>query len=524
MTAMASAKNLLFIMCDQLRRDHLGCYGHPYLRTANIDALAARGVKFDNAFVTSGVCGPSRMSYYTGRTMASHGATWNRVPLSIGEVTLGEYLHRAGRRLALAGKTHVMTDNDGLKRIEQARNSDLGARLAAGYFFEVDRYDGHHEPGPESGYPAYLRAHGYHSERPWTDFVISVQDPAGGVHSGWKMRNVGWPSRVREADSETAYMTDQAIRYIEGQADTPWALHLSYVKPHWPYVAPHPYNAMYTLDQCLPLARRASELQDPHPVLDAYRQQEECVNFMRDEVSNTVRPVYQGLIQQLDDHLGRLFETLERLGRWKDTLIVFTADHGDFLGDHWLGEKEQFYDTVQRVPFIVYDPSPEADLTRGATDTRFVSAIDVVPTALDALGLPAYRERVEGHSLLPLTRGEELDTWRDFVVSELDYSYRGARLVLNRQPDECRGWMVRTARWKYCHWLGYRPQLFDLANDPDEFVDLGADAAFEAIRQELHAKLADWHGTLKRRVTVSDEEVIAKTNHYKAAGVFFGEW
>lgn len=521
---MASAKNLLFIMCDQLRRDHLGCHGHPYLRTANIDALARRGVKFDNAFVTSGVCGPSRMSYYTGRSMASHGATWNRVPLTLGEVTLGEYLWHEGRTLALTGKTHVLADHAGLQRLQLARESSLAQRLARGHFLEVDRYDGHHEPGPESGYPAFLRAQGYASERPWSDYVISVEDDARQVHSGWKMRNVGWPSRVAEAHSETAYMTDQAIRYIERQADQPWALHLSYVKPHWPYVAPRPYHNLYGLDQCLPLARHAGELEDPHPVLAAYREQEECANFMRAEVSDTVRPVYQGLIQQLDDHLGRVFETLERLGRWDDTLIIFTADHGDFLGDHWLGEKEQFHDTVQRVPFIVYDPSPEADAARGTSEARFVSAIDVVPTVLDALGLAPHRERVEGVSLLPLTRGAAPAEWREFVVSELDYSYRGARLTLGRQPHECRGWMVRTARWKYCHWLGYRAQLFDLQNDPDEFFDLGADPGHAAVRAELHGKLADWHGGLKRRVSVSDEEVAAKTNYYKAAGVFFGEW
>ena len=212
-------------------------------------------------------------------------------------------------------------------------------------------------------------------------------------------------------------MTNQAIRYIEQQGDTPWALHLSYVKPHWPYVAPRPYHNLYSLDQCLPLARKPAELDNAHPVVAAYRTHEECANFAREEVSNTVRPVYQGLIQQIDDHLGQLWDTLERLGRWQDTLIVFTADHGDFLGDHWLGEKELFYDTVQRVPMIVYDPSTRADATRGSAEPRFVSGIDVVPTVLDALGLPAYEERIEGHSVLALTRGEadRAEGWRDYV-------------------------------------------------------------------------------------------------------------
>ncbi|MFM0731590.1 sulfatase-like hydrolase/transferase [Paraburkholderia sediminicola] len=523
---MADTRNVLFIMCDQLRRDHLGCYGHPYLQTRHIDALAARGVRFDNAFVSSGVCGPSRMSYYTGRTMSSHGANWNRVPLSIGEMTLGEYLRLNDRSLALAGKTHVMADGNGMQRLEIARQSPLGQRLLTGSFDELDRYDGHHEPGKESGYPAFLRKHGYVSDKPWSDFAISVEDDNGAVHSGWKMRNVRWPARVAEPHSETAYMTNQAIRYIEAQGDTPWALHLSYVKPHWPYVAPRPYHNLYSLDQCLPLARKPAELDNAHPVVAAYRTQEECVNFAREEVSNTVRPVYQGLIHQIDDHLGQLWDTLERLGRWQDTLIVFTADHGDFLGDHWLGEKELFYDTVQRVPMIVYDPSTRADATRGSVEARFVSGIDVVPTVLDALGLPAYEERIEGSSVLALTRGEadRAEGWRDYVVSELDYSFRGARLALERKPDECRGWMVRDTRWKYIHWLGYRPQLFDLANDPDEYVDLGADAGYAVIHAQMHAKLADWYGALKQRVTIDNPTVESKTDTHKDWGVFFGEW
>ena len=517
-------RNFLFVMCDQLRADHLGCYGHPQLRTRSIDSLAARGVRFERAFVTSGVCGPSRMSFYTGRTMTSHGANWNRVPLSIGEVTLGEYLRWSGRALALVGKSHMTPDHGGLRRLGIDPAGELGRRLAAGSFVEVDRYDGHQEPGSESGYPAFLREYGYAGERPWNDHVISVTDDRGRVHSGWKMRNVRWPARVAEPHSETAWTTDVAIRWIEAQGDAPWALHLSYVKPHWPYVAPRPYHAMYARDRCLPLVRSDAELDDAHPVLAAYRTQDECMSFMRREVSDTVRPVYQGLVQQVDDHLGRIWETLDRLGRWHDTLVVFTSDHGDYLGDHWLGEKEQFHDVVQRVPLIVYDPSSAADATRGAADAHFVSAIDIVPTALEALGLPASGHRVEGASLLPLTRGAPAPAWRDCVVSELDYSYRAARRVLGRRPGECRAWMLRDERWKYVHWQGFRPQLFDLEADPDELVDLGRDPALAAVRDELHGRLADWHGSLKQRVTASDEDVEQGTDRHREAGIFFGVW
>jgi arylsulfatase A-like enzyme len=520
---MSRIRNILFIMADQLRADHLGCYGHPYIRTPNIDALAARGVRFTRAFVNSGVCGPSRMSYYTGRYPSTHGATWNRVPLSVGEVTMGEYLREQGRRLVLAGKTHVMPDHAGLQRLAIDGGSELGRLLYSGGFEEIDRYDGHHEPGEESGYPAYLRRHGYVSGDPWTDFVISARDEQGRAVSGWHMRNARYPALVAEPHSETAYMTDQALAFMRKMGGEPWVLHLSYVKPHWPYIAPAPYHNMYGIDQCLPVLRNEAEKRDAHPVVAAYRQQEESQSFAMDECVRAVRPAYQGLITQLDDHLGRLFEYMEGAGLMRDTLVVLTADHGDFLGDHWLGEKELFYETIQRVPFIVMDPTSEADASRGRAEARMVESVDVLPTFLDALDLPQAGHRLEGHSLLPLLRGGP-DSWRDCVFSELDYSYRLARLLVHKTPQTARAWSVRTERWRYVYWMGEPEQLYDLQADPDQFQDLGREATHAAVRAELRARLFDWFTRLKRRTTVTDASVEKGTDAYKKAGVFYGQW
>jgi len=515
--------NVLFIMADQLRWDHLSCSGHPYLHTPHLDALAQRGVRFSNAFVNSGVCGPSRMSYYTGRYPVSHGATWNRVPLGINEITLGEYLKGSGRTLALAGKTHVVPDHEGLARLAIDGGSELGTFLQRGGFTELDRYDGHHTPGQESGYPAFLRAQGYDGADPWTEHVIAGIDASGQVRSGWQMRHVHLPARVREPHSETAYMTDQAMRFMREQGQRPWVLHLSYVKPHWPYMAPAPYHAMYTAEQCLPVQRSEAELRNAHPVLAAYRQQEECVSFQHDDCIRTVRPAYQGLIKQLDDHLGRLFEQMDALGRLQDTLVIFCADHGDFLGDHWLGEKELFYDTVQKVPLIVVDPRPQADATRGRVETRFAEGVDVLPTILDGLGLPIPSHRVEGRSLMPLLRGET-PPWRDFVYAELDYSFRQARLLCGKTVQQARAFSIRNERWRYVHWLAEREQLFDLAADPQEMQDLGADAGHAAVRAGLREQLLAFLLQRKHRTTVSDAFVEQHTNRYKQAGVFFGQW
>ncbi|HLM13325.1 MAG TPA: alkaline phosphatase family protein [Reyranella sp.] len=520
---MGKVKNILFIMCDQLRADYLSCAGHPHLKTPAIDSLAARGVLFPRAYVQSGVCGPSRMSYYTGRYVFSHGATWNRVPLSLREKTIGDYLRPAGIRVALAGKTHVLPDLDGLERYGIEGGSAIAALMRAGRFEELDRYDGHSPPGEESGYADYLRKQGYNSDDPWSDYVISADGPDGPV-SGWQMRNVHLPARVAEEHSETAYMTREAMRFVEDMGDKPWFLHLSYVKPHWPYMVPAPYHKMYGAQDCLPLNRDERELVDQHPVLAAYRQHEESRSFSRPDAPDIVRPAYMGLIKQIDDWLGRLFDHLKKLGRFDDTLILFTADHGDFLGDHWLGEKEMFYEEAQRVPFIVYDPDPAADATRGTVDERFVEAVDVVPTCLAALEQPANDHLVEGRSLLPLLRGGNVEPWRDAVFSELDYSFREARKILKRGPRDCRAIMVRTDRWKYVWWQDFRPMLFDLANDPKELRDLGADSAHAPIRREMEDRMAAWLKARKTRVTVDDAYVEARTATHKKHGIFFGVW
>jgi len=520
---MSAVRNVLFIMCDQLRRDHLSCYGGR-VPTPHVDALAARGVVFDHAYVQSGVCGPSRMSYYTGRYVASHGATWNRVPLSVAEPTLGDYLHDMGRSVALAGKTHVMPDDDGLARFGIAPDSPRGVRLRAGGFVEIDRYDGHLPPGPESGYADWLRARGYAGADPWHEHVIAASD-GGRVVSGWQLRNAHLPARVAEAHSETAYMTDVALDWIRAQREAPWVLHLSYVKPHWPYLAPAPYHAMFRGADTGPIVHGPQDgTADEHPVMQAYRRHDECESFGREDVARHVRPAYMGLVAQVDAHVGRLVAALAADGRLRDTLVVFTADHGEFLGDRGLGEKELFHDEVVRVPFIVVDPDERADATRGRREGRFVEAVDVVPTILAALGGGETPYRCEGRSLLPLLRGQAPGTWRDAVYSELDYSFRRARLVLGRRAGECRGTMVRTAEWKYVDWQGFRPQLFDLVRDPLEVHDLGAAPEMDGVRAGLRARLCDWRATRRNRTTMSDAAIEARTDLHRRFGIHIGIW
>ena len=242
--------NILFIMCDQLRWDYLSCYGHPHLRTPNIDGLAARGVRFTRAYCQAPLCGPSRSSFHTGRYMSSHGAMANEDPLKPGELTLGDCMRDLGIAPVLVGKMDVSVSRDALERLGVGADSAVGRSAAAGGFEPFEDLQGlYPDPilPPRLGYNDYLRARGYHGENPWELYANSATDADGRRVSGWQMRHAGLPARVAEAHSETAFTTDRAIEFLEQTPDDRrWCLHLSYIKPHWPYIAPDPYHRLYS--------------------------------------------------------------------------------------------------------------------------------------------------------------------------------------------------------------------------------------------------------------------------------------
>lgn len=520
-------RNVLFIMCDQLRRDYLSCYGHPTLRTPNIDWLAGRGVRFDQAYVQGAVCGPSRMSIYTGRYVSSHGSIFNFVPLRATEQGLGDYLRPAGIRCAVVGKTHIEGDAQGLARLGVKPDSMQGMLAAEGGFEPYVRDDGIWPfDGPQglNQYDMYLRAKGYAGTNLWHEQANSAVGDAGELLSGWHMRHADRPARIAEADSETAFMTDRAMDFIRARGEQPWCLHLSYIKPHWPYMAPAPYHKMYGPQDILPAQRSQRELDDAHPVTDGYRQWEVSRSFCNDAVRRRVIPAYMGLVRQIDDHLGRLFDFLRRHGRLDDTLIVFASDHGDYLGDHWLGEKELFHDTVSRIPLIVYDPTPQADARRGSVERSLAEAIDIVPTILDALGVPIPDHIIEGRSLLPTLHGRQDASWRSAAFSEFNFGFRDSvRVPLARTVDQCHAMVVYDGRWKYVHYDGLPPHLFDLHNDPQEFEDRGRDPGLQGRRAEMKERLFEWMFRRKRHPTIGLEQAHAYHAQEQKA-VHIGAW
>lgn len=530
---MGDVRNVLFIMCDQLRWDYLSCYGHPRLKTPNIDALAARGVRFTRAYVQSPVCGASRMSFYTGRYVHSHGASWNGIPLKVGEMTLGDYLRPLGVQAALVGKTHMRADVEGMQRLGIDPDSIIGVRVSECGFDPYERDDGLHAVGPNGRYDPqiprynqYLNDKGYGGDNPWHDWANAADGDGNALASGWAMRHARKPARVSEEDSETPYMTRRAMDFMTEAGDRPWCLHLSYIKPHWPYIAPAPYNSMYGPEDVLPVVRSEEERRDPHPVYRAFMNLRVSNTFAREEVREEVIPVYMGLIKQIDDQLGLLFKFMEDRGLLDNTLIAFTSDHGDYLGDHWMGEKDLFHDPSAKVPLIIADPSVSADAARGTVSDALVEAIDLVPTFLEALGGdPAQQShRLEGRSLMPLLRGTPPAQWREHVFSEYDYSILPVSAALGIEPSRARLFMVADERWKYVHAVGFRPMLYDLETDPNEFRDLGADPAYEAERERFADVLAQWALRVSQRTARSDAEIRNMRGKSQARGILIGVW
>ncbi|MDB4222189.1 sulfatase-like hydrolase/transferase [Granulosicoccus sp.] len=517
--------NILFIMYDQLRFDYLSCAGHPYMDTPNFDRVAAMGVRFTNTYVQSPVCGASRMSFYTGRYASSHGAQWNGFPLRVGEMTMGDHLRREGMDCWLIGKTHMKADANGMERLGLSADSVIGARQAECGFDTWIRDDGLWGSGPDgfydekrSPYNEYLKSKGYPSQNPWADFANAGIDEKGDIATGWMFANADKPANIREQDSETPWLTQKTIEFIE-QAEGSWCAHVSYIKPHWPYIVPAPYHDMYG-SECVPTAKRSDcEKEDAHPVFDAYMGNKIAQAFQQEEVRQKVIPAYMGLIKQCDDQLGVLLDYLETTGRMDDTMIVLTSDHGDYLGDHWLGEKDLFHEQSVKIPLIIYDPREEASATRGTTCDSLVESIDVAATFVEAAGGKVPDHIIEGRSLLPLLRGEN-PKWREFAISEFDYSVTPQCAKLGLEPRDARLFMVFDGRYKLMHAEGgFRPMLFDLQEDPEEFHDLAKGTQHQSEIDRLYDYLAQWGRRLAQRVTKSEDDIKAMRGRSLRRGI-----
>ncbi len=532
-------KNILFIMFDQLRFDYLSCAGHPHLQTPHMDSLARRGVRFSRCYVQSPICGASRMSFYTGRYVSSHGAQWNGFPLKVGEHTLGDHLRQRGMNSWLVGKTHMKADVEGMERLGIAHDGTIGARVSECGFDVFARDDGLWAQGPDgfydhrrSPYNEYLKSKGYEGENPWHDYANSGVDEEGDIASGWFMKHAEKPANIDEQDSETPWLTREVIRFIEDRKDDdePWLCHASYIKPHWPYIVPAPYHDMYGRNHVPAPLRHAAERKQPHPVCEQFMNNAVGKAFQRDEVRDAIIPAYMGLIKQCDDQMGVLFKYLEETGRMEDTMIVLTSDHGDYLGDHWLGEKGLFHEQSAKIPMIIYDPSPAADSARGTVCDELMESIDLAATFTDFVAGDVPDHIIEGRSVMPFLHGCKPEKWRDYAVAEYDYSATPMASGLALAPRDARLFMVTDKRWKFMHaegvdpktGEGFLPMLFDMENDPDEFFDLGADEEHADTVALMYERLGAWGRRMSQRTTRSEQDILNMRLASRRKGVLTG--
>jgi choline-sulfatase len=434
-----TGRNVLFIMSDEHSRHVLGAYGNTVVRTPTLDQLASDGTVFENAYCNCPICVPSRASFATGRYVHAVGYWDNAFPYHGTPPSWGHRLRDTGHRCDSIGKLHYRGSEDP----NGFDNEILPLHVLEG---EGDVKGMLRRPPPVSKSTGQL---------------------AGDAGTGNSMY-LQYDREIR--DEATAWLESVAAQ----RPDQPWCLFVSFVCPHFPLVAPPEFFNLYD-PGTLPLPRLRSPADFPdHPVLRRLREVQNYEDHFRDEGHvRTAIAAYYGMVSFLDDNIGRVLGTLAATGLADDTLVVYTSDHGDNLGTRTFWGKSNMYEEAVGVPLIMRGPG----IRSGRRVKTPVSLVDAYPTIIDAVGEGGTLEEksLPGTSLLRLLDGQDANR---SVFSE--YHAVGSMTGI---------FMVRFGLYKYVHYEGYRPQLFDLAVDPGETRDLALLAGNEEVLAEGERRL-----------------------------------
>lgn len=478
-------KNVLFITADQWRGDCLSALGHPCLKTPHLDALAAQSVLFASHYCQAVPCGPSRASLYTGLYMMNHRSTTNGTPLDRRHVNWAQLVRAAGYDPVLFGYTDTSLDPRDYPSEDPRLKTYEGVLPGITAKVLVNT-------GDVTAWAEWLATKGYRIPGHPPDLYRMKVDVTEWEDGG----PAPTPLAIRAEHHDTHFLTDQTIEYVTAHAAEPWCVHLSLLRPHPPWIAPEPYNALYDPTRVPESVRAPSPEEEgaQHPWL-AYQLSRTGALAPFDKRLQRMKATYFGLMSEVDDNLGRLFAALVELGEWESTLIVFTSDHGEQLGDHWLLGKAGYFDQSYRVPCVVRDPRREADATRGKSVDRFTEHVDVMPTLLDWLGLDVP-PACDGSSLLPFVESKTGPArWRDDVHWEFDFrdatDSSGAR-PLGLPMHACTLAVLRDRRYKYVHFAALPPLLFDLAEDPLELRDVAAEPARQRVVLDCAQRMLSW--------------------------------
>jgi len=481
---MAAPLNVLFITADQWRGDCLSAVGHPVVRTPNLDALAAEGVLFKRHFANAAPCGPSRASLHTGMYLQNHRSATNGTPLDARHTNWAREAAAIGYDPVLFGYTDTSQD---------PRGFDAGDPILTSY------------EGPLPG--IRLLCHlPMGDPAPWTDFLRAKGfEVPSDIRFAWGYRAPGpdyedgrahpKPLLYPAEFDDTAFLVNNVIDYL-GAAKAPFIAHLSLLRPHPPFVAPEPYNRMYD-PAAVPGFRRkatAEEESAQHPWLAHQLSRKFFRASDDDKKLRRMKAVYYGLMTRVDAEIGRLIQFLKLSGRWESTLIIVTSDHGEEMGDHWLLGKGGYFDGSYLIPLIIRDPRPSADSSRGTAISAFTENVDIMPTLMDAIGADTPVQ-CDGRSLIPFLAGAPPRNWRAEAHWEFDFrdpADDSAERELGLTMHQCSMNIIRDHRYKYVHFTHLPPLFFDLANDPEEFVNRAADSAYTPLVLEYAQKLLSW--------------------------------
>ncbi len=471
--ATPTRPNILFICTDQQRYDALGCYGNPHIRTPAIDGLAEEGVLFEGCYVQNTVCAPSRASLLTGRYPRAHGLWANGVALPEDETLFTRALADDGYDCGLIGKLHLAACFRG--RTEPRR--DDGFRV----------FEWAHDPthgSPENAYHRWLEEH-----HPALYAAAMAHGPGRSGHEA-----VGFDTLPTEAHY-SHWVGERAIDFLRRgrDPDRPFFLMANFYDPHHPFVAPREYLDRYDPAALPRPLGGPEELADRPPVLaEASRKSYAGIARGFAEYSpggvQELIAAYYAMVTLIDDETRRILATLDELGLAENTLVVFTSDHGEMLGDHGLLLKgPMMYEGAVRVPLILRWPGR---LPAGARRTELVQWLDLCATVMEAAGAPPL-PRDQGRSLLPLARGDAGAAGRGWALCE----YRDSGHPYDPPVHIT---MVRRGRHKLIVHHGdpatarsRTGELYDLAADPHESRNLWNEPAAAHVRVALQEFLLD---------------------------------
>jgi arylsulfatase A-like enzyme len=474
--------NVLLVTADQWRGDCLSCLGHPAVRTPNLDRFAADGVLFTRHFAQATPCGPSRASLHTGLYALNHRSVTNGTPLDARHKTLAGLARQAGRDPVLFGYTDTSADPRALSPDSPWLRTYEG--VAPGFRVELRL------PEAEEAYLEHLAERGYGR--------LCYEE----VYGGGFLR----PAPFRAEDSVTAFLADRFLAWLDRQERGGWFAHLTFLKPHPPFVAAEPWYSSTPLDRVPPPVRAASVEDEGalHPWLAAHLALLAAGAARRvlldGESLARLRAVYFGLVAEVDHHLGRILAALARRDELDRTLVVVTSDHGEMLGDHWMLGKSGFFPQAFHVPLLVRHPAG----ARGRRVDAFTEHVDLMPTVLDALGLEIPRQ-CDGAPLSGFLTGEPPSEWRRAAHWEHDFrdvvagTYEAA---LGLGSDECTLAARFDGRHGYVHFAALPSLLFDASGDSAWLADIGGrrEAAPTALAQ-AQAMLSWRMRAAERRLT-----------------------